>query len=263
MSANPRNACIWAYQEEVVPVCPNARLDSKTGLSYPMGNERGQAGWDVGLAYKNLDDLAAKLSGGLDLPAEFCGNLIVNCGKIPKGEIVRLAIMAHGDQGGQFFVEGRDSKNVLTAENIPTFRSALLTIGACTKVDATLLLIGCLAGQGERGTRLLVGLSQMWPGRQVVGFTTLGYRHPGAMKLGKMCMAPGMRDTDAPAELYSNPRRWDSMWSDFSKLPWASEKSPNAKVARNGLIEHCPPNELCDPKALAQPAQRPSPVGKR
>jgi hypothetical protein len=85
-----------------------------------------------------------------------------------------------------------------------------------------------------------------------VAFTTIGYRHPGAMsRPGGHCELPGMRDTDAAADLYANPVKWDSQWSDQKALPWASEGSPHAKIVKDGTILRCPNDELCgDPPTL-------------
>ena len=256
-----RDICVWAYNSEVLPVCRNARLDTTSGLSYPDGNKQGQAGWDVAVPFKTLEDLAKNLTDGVAMPRQFCGNWFQDCDPIQRGEILRLAIMAHGDQGGKLAVSG-SGEQPLTAANVKDFHSTLHTIGLYTREKSTILLTGCLAGQGEEGTRLLKALSEVWPGRWVVGFTTIGYRYGGVMKRsGETCVLPGMRDTDAPAYLFANPPKWDKLWGDFDKMPWASEKSINAKVVRNGVVERCPPGEICknDPTPIPKPSQRPHP----
>jgi hypothetical protein len=146
-------------------------------------------------------------------------------------------------------VDGKNASIVLTATTVRTHHDDLHNIGLSTRErGSTVLLMGCLAGQGPSGTQLLVELSRVWPGRRVVGFSTIGYRHPGEMKRrGDPCEFPGMRDTDAPAGLYANPRRFDSMWSDFTRMPWAAETSLHAKVVLNGAVLRCPPDELCTP----------------
>ena len=102
-------------------------------------------------------------------------------------------------------------------------------------------------GQGDAGTRLLVALSRVWPGRRVVGFSTVGYRHPGEMgRRGEACELPGMRDTDAPAYIFADRLRFDRQWSDFEAMPWASESSPHAKIVVDGRVTHCPTGELWD-----------------
>jgi len=49
----------------------------------------------------------------------------------------------------------------------------------------------------------------------------------------------GMRDTDEFAHSSSEEeenKRYLPIWNDLNKLPWASETSPHAKVALNGVI---------------------------
>jgi hypothetical protein len=74
-----------------------------------------------------------------------------------------------------------------------------------------------------------------FPGHKVVGFKTIGetlrqYRR------GESCTEPGMRDTpyDTPSEGF--PEIKAQREKDVLTLPWASEDSPNAKVALNGTI---------------------------
>jgi hypothetical protein len=75
----------------------------------------------------------------------------------------------------------------------------------------------------------------------VVGFTTIGYRHGGAMKIrGDNCVAPGMRDTDANCIFERKSTKVDNLWNDFEKLPWASEQSTNAKVVKDALLSDAP-----------------------
>jgi hypothetical protein len=155
--------------------------------------------------------------------------------------------MAHGDQGGVMAIDGKDHPPYLTADTAVARHGDLHTIGLATREGSTILLMGCLAGQGESGTRLLMALSAVWPGRQVVGFSTAGYRHPGAMKKrGENCIYPGMRDTDATAYLFVDPPKWDKLWSDFVKMPWASETSDHAKVVLNEKLLRCPKGECIE-----------------
>src|SRR5262249_919007 len=178
----------------------------------------------VAVQFSSLHNLAAQLLAGLPLPRQFCGNWFKDCDPIARGEIVRLAIMAHGDQGGKAAVNGKQAPIVLTASNVATYHDDLHNIGLFTREQgATILLMGCLAGQGPAGTRLLITLSQFWPGRRVVSSTTLGYRPPGPMKRrGEVCELPGMRDTNAQADFYATPPLWDKQWLDFAIPPLRS-----------------------------------------
>jgi len=93
----------------------------KAGLSYPKGNSQGQAGWHVTILFTSLSDLAKKLSSGVAMPKEFCGNIFDDCDPITKGEINRLAFLAHGDQGGVWAANGKKG-TLVTADkscNLP------------------------------------------------------------------------------------------------------------------------------------------------
>ena len=82
---------------------------------------------------------------------------------------------------------------------------------------STILIMGCLAGQGEPGTELLKLLSSVWPGRIVVGFRTIGYRHPGEMTKGAPNELPGMKDTKVEDPLFWESRHRveekESLWA--------------------------------------------------
>jgi hypothetical protein len=259
-----REIAVWAYHKQFGILCADARLDQSSGLSYPSGNAHGQAGWDVAVPFSNLDDLAKKLSDGLPMPRAFCGNFFDNCDSVQPGEIQRLAIMAHGDQGGIVAVSGVDAAGkavppILNASNAASFHGTLHTIGLYTGTKSTIIFASCVAGQGDDGTRLLRAMSAVWPGRAIVGFRTMGYRHPGPMyRSGESCQESGVRDTDATAELFADVRKLERMWGDFDKMPWQSEKSINAKVVRNGVVEKWPSDEgPIPPKPVAIPPLHP------
>jgi hypothetical protein len=226
-----RDINVWAYHADFGTLCLNAKLDTSTGLSYPTGDTHGQAGWDVAVKFSTLDDLTKKLSDGLPMPPQFCGQRFKDCEPVARGEISRLAIMAHGYHGGLVMVNGKGSSTFLTPDTVASFHNSLRTIGLYTRAKSTILFTSCLAGQGEDGTRLLKGLSGVWPGRWVVGFSTIGYRHPGAMRRsGDFCKLPGVRGTDAHDELFANRARFDKLWGDLEKMPWASRSLSTQKL---------------------------------
>ena len=70
MSSSNFNACFDVPGK----VCTNARLKG-SNLKYPTGTTSGQAGWDVGINFISLSDLATQLKN-----------------KFKRGEISRLAI---------------------------------------------------------------------------------------------------------------------------------------------------------------------------
>lgn len=235
---------VWAEAPDVPGnVCSDARLRGGrlTALAYPKGAPFGQAGWDMGIRFKNLSDLANKLNySPASTPKHVCGNWVWSCPPIKKGQVTRLAIHVHGLPGKVFFSGQNRESLALTADNIRGFHKDLSAIGRCTAQSATILIVGCLAGQGADGTRLIKRLSGVWPGRQVVAFTTIGYV-AGANQLrpGEACTEPGMRDTKETSRFLSwqqQQKHIGRAWNDLTRLPWASEKSPNAKVVRNGVV---------------------------
>lgn len=233
---------VWANGPETPGyACEDARLTNRKQRNWPwqdravltVDEDYGQAGWDLGLNYKSLGDLCARLSS-LEradwTPGQ--GRLI------QAGEIQRLAIHAHGN-AGMLHVNGHGGPS-LSAKTLPSMQADLARIGGMVVSDSrnpgVILLIGCVAGQGKDGTALLTGLSRLWPNRKVVGFGTLGYVAGGEMKrTGDNCTESGMRDTDA---LYAGQADDDASqkWHDRKVWPWASETSPRAKVALNGAI---------------------------
>jgi hypothetical protein len=250
-----RSLSVWAYHADFGTLCRNASLDPSNGNRYPAGTTQGQAGWDVAIRFTNLHELATTLGQGVPMPAAFCGNWLQDCEPIRRGEITRLTIMAHG-LPGQLAINGRYAEPKLEASNVPAVHDDLHRIGLMTpEADATILLMGCMAGGGPQGTRLLMALSAVWPRRAVVGFSTVGYRHPGMMKRrGEACELPGMRDTDAIHEIYANPASWDGMWSDFVQMPWASETSLHAKVVRDGVVIRYPTGESATLQMMPAPS---------
>src|SRR5260370_24957789 len=107
-----------------------------------------------------------------------------------RGEVKRIEIVANG-LGGEIIIDG-EGKPPLTVKNISDFHDDLHNIGLFTDKGSTILFMGCLAAQGAEGTALLQTASRIWPGRTIVGVTTLGYRHPGAMKHSvESCEEPG------------------------------------------------------------------------
>jgi hypothetical protein len=233
---------VWADAPDVPTfVCADARLrGSGGGLPYPGGTTSGQGGWDMGFHFANLSDLADKLCRRpIATPAHVCGNWIRDCPPIRRGQVTRLAINAHG-LAGQLYVGSRGTIP-LTADNAESsFHSDLHDIGLSTSESATILLMGCVAGQGPDGTRLLQALQRVWPGRTIVAFATVGYAPGGMMKRpGEPCTEPGMRDTGVFSGSLSpelEARTHGTRWGDLTSMPWASEASPGAKVIRGARI---------------------------
>jgi hypothetical protein len=240
---------IWANLDTPLNVEFDCRLREDDGstlshLPYPEGTRRGQAGWDVGVHFGSLKSLASKLSHKpIALPNFICGNLFQDCAPLQPGQISRLAINAHGDSG-EVRINGRNnpvSLTPLTLISDADLRTDLGFIRDVTDPTATILFIGCLAGHSLGGTELLIALSLFMPGRKIVGFATICYSHGARQgRRGSIGFTEaGMRDSGfvvPSSSQEAEDARFDPIWNDLSVLPWASEFSPHAKMALNGII---------------------------
>src|SRR5205085_7171855 len=100
-----------------------------------------------------------------------------------RGVVTQLGIVAHGDQPGVVQLD-----RVLMAATSSGFESEFNRLRWYLTRDAMLTFYSCIAGQGERGSRLLIEISRLLPGRTVVGFEVFGLigppgltNSPGAM----------------------------------------------------------------------------------
>ncbi|HWA16945.1 MAG TPA: hypothetical protein VG817_10955, partial [Gemmatimonadales bacterium] len=225
---------VWATSTSApLSTCDDAALPGD--LKYPNGTAEGQAGWDIAIRFGSAASLPANLKDGIK----------------GRGLIDRLAINAHGDPGHfdlnsqcvSPLLQGNEDiyRKLLSPSNIEPFRPALEGVKALLAANARVLLMGCNSGRGELGTKLLLELSQIWPGREVTAFTTIGASLQ-RMQAGRFCQIPGMRDTEfehpAPegVDRYSNGR--------INSYPWASHESPHAKTAKDGKLIKDPEPKL-------------------
>jgi hypothetical protein len=265
-----RSINLYAYHQEW-PLSSRPQLEDRS-IEYPNGSnsaEGGQAGWDATLKFTSLQDLANSLVKGVQLPEpaqEKFGDRWEE--PIGRGEIKRLAIMADGDQAGEWYANGKTFYPVTAKPNklgnsepVALFHELLHTIGLYTMPSkSTILLMGCLAGQGPDGTDLLTALSEIWPGRRVVGFDVLGSVQVGKMRDAKAkALHAGMKLTwfrsgfEYKAREQHNDaeigRRWDT-------LEWASEFSrEHAKIVKDGKVLQCPTGEICPVPQAPSPSQ--------
>ncbi len=246
-------------------ICEDARLRSRDGSVLIAGTGdriHGQAGWDIGMNVNHLEDLATKLNS-------------------LHGKVRRLGIVAHGGPG-EFHIAKppliitqnendirkwykhlkKDNKKLpidtfvrdgRVLDTVSEHKEALISIARSLTPDATVLLLGCRAGEGLSGRKLVMRISEFLQGRRIVAFTTIQY-HPGDNKLtvrgikGRglgegACLEPGVRNspyTDSPGspeeefERYHGPNQ--KKWNDLGQLPWGSEDSGATIKARNGKI---------------------------
>jgi hypothetical protein len=254
---------VWADAPDVPnKICSNARLGGATSHpANPDGQTNGQGGWDIGLQFVNLTDFATQLEQLLrELPPHMCAQPSISWQPQPcppVGKVTRLAINAHGEPG-RLYLGGSPAVNLvfdpkaegqaLSVQNLPSMVADLERIYNATATGSTIFLMGCLAGQTTAGTELLKQLSQLWPDRRIVAFTTVGYQASGRMWRDKEgCSEPGMRDTiDINKSAYGSQASEDRFdgWDNLNMMPWASDTSPGAKIAQNGQIIRQPPIDV-------------------
>jgi hypothetical protein len=283
---------VYACNQEIATIEPYPQLNDNSH-AYPLGNDStspntlrkggirlGQAGWDRGLTFISLDDLADQLANG-SRPQSYRFYQSKPPG-IAHGRITRLAIAAHGSQAGLWFPNGLrprygpespDEPKFWAAigaqrgwrfmertgavgakgrqfpiESVQDHRESLHRIGLFTRPGSTIILMGCQSGQGPEGTNLLVELAKIWPGRKIVAFTTIGkfsfewMTKPSAFE--RSWALAGMKDTGCldEVEFMSKDVEFENK---FPTLQWASEDSEHAKAVVNdgGVFRmvKCPP----------------------
>jgi hypothetical protein len=304
-----RSLSVYACHREIAEVEKYPALEDSS-ISYPLGNDSraptslkrgkdriGQAGWNVGLTYKDLGDLEMKLREGV-VPSDSKDHR-----PIGRGEIWRLAISAHGGQGGVWFPNGLgaqpdpDSRTGLgglfwapitaqrrtidlkrsmhpkakdgkyPSQSVADISEWLYKIGLYTREGSTIILMGCSTGGGDDGTELLVELARIWPLRKIVAFSTVGMLDVYWMtkKGDSTKYLAGMKDTDCPDyDIYKT--REVQLQTTFPILPWASEQSKNAKIVVNYGVKkpdfrvlNSPLGESCPKDGVYVPRPAPPP----
>ena len=142
--------------------------------------------------------------------------------------IHRIGIVTHGDSNGVVqFPPDITHLNIRSDRNI---RSLIQRFGTLLSPTASIIIYGCLAGRGQEGNTLLIEISNLLPGRTIIGFTTVS-------AVGPSGNAGDIRDTGLTA--YSG----GLSVSSISRLPLQNEQSDSAKWARNGAIVRPAPND--------------------
>jgi hypothetical protein len=150
-----------------------------------------------------------------------------------RGAVPRLAIVAHGNEPG---VVQLDRK--LSLSSLANFAPDFARLKPYLADKAFLEFYACIAGKDEPGSRLLVALSQIFPGCTIVGFELYGLIGPEG-------------SNNAPGEM-------DAIQNEFSLFgktprpqlgrldPWCRW----AKRARYGQIVHLPALEQANRKLM-------------
>jgi hypothetical protein len=207
--------------------------------AYRVGQFTSQGGeWDHSVNFDTLPDIVDRL----------------NKAKIAKGQVKKLAIVAHGDSGGLVQLQ----EGNLTAETAGNFSKDLQAIRDYLWVNARLIFYSCIAAQGKGGSKLLNTLSGAhFPGRHVIGFerfgvisTTPPVEAPGQMR----CSLSNLKFSGPNPVAYCSPTATLKPVSDPKRLTeqFLSEYSIYAKWSYNGQIIKLPHDEITTKKVLEE-----------
>ncbi|HET6150151.1 MAG TPA: DUF4347 domain-containing protein [Polyangia bacterium] len=158
-----------------------------------------KTGWSHQVEFSDLQDLLQKLNA---LRPSI------------KGQITKLGIVAHGDEGGVVEIGPKLTVNTAAGSAID-----LQQLDSFLVSYARVIFFSCIAGDGERGTTFLNLLSgRFFLHRHIIGFdvfalyATVGANAPGAMDAAdknKFAMPAGPRGRDPRLTEYS----WYAKWS--------------------------------------------------
>jgi hypothetical protein len=229
-------------------VADDPRLPGNPTTDTPQG----QAGWDVGIrepygttvpgetpVFKRLANF---LQPGMSLPDHVGG------GVLQEHQIKRLAIVAHGRPGimdadqfeAGFGLGGArpQASRSLTISRFSEYEDSLSKLRTVLARDAHVYLECCNLAANEEGERLLTKISSLWPTVFVVGSKSMIVVPAGLGRRGGQDF-PGLRDSnhnEVPVPPVPKDYEELAFARDLTKLPWLSETSIHATVARNGSI---------------------------
>jgi hypothetical protein len=209
----------------------------------PADTKAGQGGWDLGVQFSSFLELANRLHG-----ARADGDPILD------HQVSRLGFVAHGAPGvvdvdqKESGVQGTPTpaaSRSLTVARLGHYSGEIEKIRLALRQNSVVILASCQAGDGKDGEALLKALSRHWPTTTVVGLRSIA-----AVPVGNVdkdvssnptrLMYAGVRDTryanGNPTPGVTRDFEDPAICADLTKLPWASETSLHATVARDGNI---------------------------
>jgi|SRR6266436_2854699 len=215
---------IWAY-----------RNDTGTWLN-PQGS-----GWDEQFEIKEGWPEIIETLGALNL----------------RGNVDKLAIVAHGDEGGLVQLKPDFTPSMVTA-----FRTEIAQLGQYLTPNGRLIFCACVAGAcGLHGTDpggdLLNRVSTLIPNRYVIGFEVQAFlaavgqpNRTGMLRVSSQRVALKANTIcDDKGSLFLTEKSWFSKWSlngRVVQLPMIEQGSrPNNRCATPGCIGHGKPTDRC------------------
>jgi peptidoglycan hydrolase-like protein with peptidoglycan-binding domain len=189
-----------------------------------------QAGWDLGISFGSLEHLVEQL---VEKPVNVPNHK--GSGPIAKHQITRLGMAAHG-AFNRWDVKNynQNGEKELNETTLPKYEALFRRLAESLTQRAVVIFHGCnVAPMKGSPPSLLLKISKLLPGRLLVGFSTTQHVGGSAIPRGRGtgCDESGVKDT--PWLLEFDAQRHTGDWN---KWPWASEYSPNAVLARDGMI---------------------------
>ena len=170
-----------------------------TGTGDWSQNDPNRSGWSHQVEFSDLKDLIPKLNA---LRPSI------------KGQITKLGIVAHGDEGGVVEIGPK-----LTADTAASVATYLQQLDGFLTSYGRLIFFSCIAGSGQRGASFLNLLSgRFFPHVHVIGFDVFGLYAPlagsgpgdvNAADPNKNSIAAGPKGKDPRLTEYS----WYAKWS--------------------------------------------------
>jgi hypothetical protein len=197
--------------------------------AYRVGTFSARGGeWDLSLRFDSLQNLLDQLANA----------------HVAKGQVRKLAIVAHGDVGGHVQLHDGD----LTAGTAARYAAALLALRDYLWVNARLIFYSCVAGRGQDGSALLNALSgKHLPGRHVIGFERFGVLSGMGQLPGEMrCATASLQFSGADRIPFCDPSATARPVTDATRKAEQilSEYSIYAKWSYQGKVIKIPYDEV-------------------
>ena len=166
----------------------------------------------------------------------------------PKGQIRKLAIVAHGDENGVVQLDRN-----LTPASALSFRSEFSALSQFMINFGRVIFFSCIAGGGEPGTQLLNTLSaHCLPGRHVIGFEKFGSMGRYGSENTPGAIFAAQSPPPSPLDLIVADSTQGKRLSEYS---WFSKWSLNGRLIRIPLGDQSAATHVSRTSYGAQSAQ--------
>jgi hypothetical protein len=226
---------VWAYRKQDL------------GSTFTVAGE-----WNQVILFDTLPDLLEKFTTA----------------NIPKGQVRKLGIVAHGDKPGRVQMKPVD----LTATTAGQFKQDFDILRDYLWKNARIVFYSCIAGQTKEGSALLNELSgKYFPDRHVIGFEKFGLASGGQQPAGELRCSEQTVDGKARPEFYCSPtatlrtvtdlrRQTEQILSEYAIYAKWSFRGKIIKVPLSEIIQstYLAPEVICGPEAVLSALEDPT-----